>query len=133
MALGCGSLCAAHLDLFLRCLTHSLPPCFAPPTTLPLCPQVNLPEEAFLRSRVMDAILGPDPFRNRVWLPGSQPVSLDASNKSLLEERPYWCGGLVWVVWAARKRAPRLPGMQPSAQTCSSRVLLPGAPCCAPG
>lgn len=57
--------------------------------------QVNLPEEVFLRSRVMDAILGPDPFRNRVWLPGSQPVSLDASNKSLLEERPYW------VTWKA--------------------------------
>ena len=60
--------------------------------------QVNLPEEAFLRSRVMDAILGPDPHRNRVWLPGSQPVSLDSSNKSLLEERPYWCGWMGgWV------------------------------------
>lgn len=60
---------------------------------------MNLPEEAFLRMRVMDAILGPDPERNRVWLPGSQPVSLDSSNKSLLEERPYWCGRLGGWGW----------------------------------
>ncbi|PSC72146.1 mRNA-capping enzyme isoform X1 [Micractinium conductrix] len=57
--------------------------------------QVNLPEENMLRAKLMDAILGPDPHRNRVWLPGSQPVSLDALNKGLLEERQYW------VTWKA--------------------------------
>lgn len=50
-----------------------------------------MPEESVLRAKLMDAILGVDPNRSRVWLPGSQPVSLDASNKSLLSERQYWC------------------------------------------
>lgn len=51
-----------------------------------------MPEESVLRVKLMDAILGPDHYHNRVWLPGSQPVSLDATNKGLLEERQYWCG-----------------------------------------
>lgn len=61
---------------------------------------MDLAEEADLRAKLMDAILGPDhEGRRRIWLPGSQPVSLDATNKSLLEQRQYWCGG-GWVGWA---------------------------------
>ena len=70
-----------------------------------------------LRAKLMDAILGPDPHRNRVWLPGSQPVSLDALNKGLLEERQYWwVGG--WVGGLARgglrRRCWLLPGPAPA-------------------
>ena len=52
-------------------------------------------EENFLRHRLMECILGPDPERHRTWFPGSQPVSLDASNLGLLQERQYW------VTWKA--------------------------------
>ncbi|KAL4857277.1 mRNA-capping enzyme [Chlorella vulgaris] len=56
---------------------------------------VDMSETQALQALLMDAILGPDPNRNRTWLPGSQPVSLDASNLSLLKERQYW------VTWKA--------------------------------
>lgn len=58
---------------------------------------VNMPEEQVLKLRLMDAILGLEADHNnrRMWLPGSQPVSLDHSNKTLLKERQYW------VTWKA--------------------------------
>ncbi len=39
---------------------------------------------------IMDLVLGYDPERSRVWLPGSQPVSLDSTNLQLLRELKYW-------------------------------------------
>lgn len=52
--------------------------------------QVDIPEAQSLQLKLMDAILGPEEHRHKVWLPGSQPVSLDKSNLSLLKERQYW-------------------------------------------
>ena len=54
-----------------------------------LC-RVDIPEAQSLQLKLMDAILGPEEHRHKVWLPGSQPVSLDKSNLSLLKERQYW-------------------------------------------
>jgi hypothetical protein len=84
----------AHCRWHLVLLRLNIPT--SPPPSFPIsCLQVGMPEESLLRAKLMDAILGHDPSRNRTWLPGSQPVSLDASNISLLGERQYW------VTWKA--------------------------------
>lgn len=51
--------------------------------------QVSPEEAAFLQGMVMDLILGPDHNRDRLWFPGSQPVSLDSTNLDLLGDRRY--------------------------------------------
>ena len=77
------------------------PACPPPPPLPPLLAQISPAEEGLLRAKLVEAILGPEAAERsgggggRQWLPGSQPVSLDASNQGLLGERQYW------VTWKA--------------------------------
>lgn len=81
---------------------------------------------------IMDLILGHDPDRSRVWLPGSQPVSLDSTNLQLLRELKYWwaqgatvpsrlhsqrCGTCLWL--------PAVRCHKPSPAAVKARRLLP--------
>jgi hypothetical protein len=77
----------------------------------PLPLQVDIPEAQDVQQTIMNLILGFDPYRTRVWLPGSQPVSLDSTNLKLLKELNYWCVEGWWG-------CPRILRMQPSVLRC---------------